>query len=93
MQLKSAAKWFVVVDGSSGPEFDRISTNGVTFGGDSGRFAYFGRTGEKWLAVIDGRPGPNLMCIAGSTLGFSSDGRRLAYAAQKRHALVVVTDR
>jgi hypothetical protein len=49
-----AGKWFIVVDGCEGKEYDQIGDNSPVFSGDGKRVAYLAQRGAKWLVVIDG---------------------------------------
>jgi hypothetical protein len=94
-------KWFAVVDGEIGPEFDdvgpylgadkatRAKAGEPRFSPDGSHFAFAAQVGKQWSMVIDGVPGPSFHLV-GYPL-FSESGR-LAYFVKldkKRAAFVL----
>lgn len=75
-------KWFVVMNGVEGPEFDGILQHTARFSPDSKRFVYAGRKGEKVCIVLDSKVGPELEGIYSNTLQFSPDSKHLVYSAK-----------
>jgi hypothetical protein len=66
-------KWFVVVDGKEGKEYDGIAKGTPIFSPDSKHLAYLARRGEKWFVVIDGEEGKEYDgFLLGSKLVFDS---------------------
>ena len=49
-----AGRWYAVVDGKDGPDYDGIGADGVAFSPDSRRFAYTPAHGADWPVVLDG---------------------------------------
>jgi WD40-like Beta Propeller Repeat len=96
-----AGKWFAVVDGEKGPEFDGVSpqlgagtaaraeAGAPRFSLDGTHFAFPARVGKKWSMVVDGVPGEEFH-LSGYPR-FSATGR-LAYVAKldKRRAVYVL---
>jgi hypothetical protein len=66
-------KWFVVVDGKEGKEYDGIVKGTPVFSPDSKHLAYMARRGGKWFVVIDGEEGKEYDgFLLGSKLVFDS---------------------
>jgi hypothetical protein len=84
-------KWFVVVDGKAGKQYDDIGGYSLAFSPDSTHFGYAASRGNKWFVVLDGKEGKEYDFIAGG-LVFSPDGRHLAYVASTGNKNFVVLD-
>jgi hypothetical protein len=83
-------KWFVVLDGQAGPEYDEILEGTPVFSSDGKRVAYGAGKGGKRFVVIDGQEGTMYDGIR--NLVFSPDGKHLAYGAGKGDKQLVVLD-
>jgi WD40 repeat protein len=81
---------FALMDGQSGPEFDRVYD--IVFAPQPSQYvlAYRAWQDRKWYAVVDGQRGPAYDYV--SPVAFSPDGRRVAYVATRRDRMVVVLD-
>jgi Tol biopolymer transport system component len=90
-------RWFVVVDGEPGPDYDFIQ-DGPIFSPDGSRVAYLAEKNNKWLTVVDGSPGPEYdegsigVFDAGRRVIFSPDNRRFAYVADEGGRECTVVD-
>ncbi|HOK09763.1 MAG TPA: hypothetical protein PLJ10_08895, partial [Candidatus Hydrogenedens sp.] len=51
---KRGGKWFVVVDGEEGKEYDGIGAGSLIFSPDSRRVMYSAGRGNKRFVVVDG---------------------------------------
>jgi formylglycine-generating enzyme required for sulfatase activity len=92
-------KYWVLLDGKKGPEFEGEKSLCLAFSPDSSHLAYVAQRGGKESVVLDGQNGPEFDSIglrAGSafepSLVFSADSRRLAYIAKRGESLAVVVD-
>jgi len=89
---KRDSKWFMVVDGQEGPEYDKISLSREVFSPDSKRLVYGAMKGDKWFVVLDGKAGPESGYDNVGYFSFSPDSKRLAYATEKDRRQYVVVD-
>jgi hypothetical protein len=89
-------KWFLVLDGQRGTEYDVIGAGSVAFSPDGTRIAYAAFSGDisrrrgKWSIVVDGQARAEYDGLWG--LSFSPDSKRIAYAAGKNDRWFVVVD-
>jgi len=77
---RDGEKWFVVVDGQAGPEFDAVGT--VVFNGNAEHFAYPAWLGRNVLAVLDHCPSePHRVddTTRVDSVAFTPDGKRFGY--------------
>ncbi len=81
-------KWFVVVDGQTGPVFDGIIEGGPFFSLDSQHVAYVAISGKKQCLVFDGQAGPQYDAI--KLVAMSFDGQCIAYAARTGQSFSVL---
>ena len=88
-------KWWTVIDGKPGPEYDKVL--GLTFSPDGKHVAY-GAT-EKveqqdfWRVIVDGNEIPNFFdAISSSSPAFTPDGNHVVYVARKDRKAVVIID-
>ena len=86
---RHGAKWVVVIDGQSGPEYDGIGD--IFFSPDGKHVAYGARRNKwfvsnKWFAVVDGQVGPEYDGIG--DIFFSPDGKHVAYGVRRNKWLV-----
>jgi hypothetical protein len=51
-------KWFIVLDGTAGPELDYKEITAPRFSPDGKHIMYTGRKNKKWFVVVDGAAGP-----------------------------------
>jgi roadblock/LC7 domain-containing protein len=86
----SGNKWFVVVDGKEGKQYDGIVGSPI-FSPDGKRVAYAAVIGDKQFVVVDGKEGKQYDGIVGSPI-FSPDSKRVAYAAVIGDKQFVVLD-
>jgi Tol biopolymer transport system component len=89
---RRGGKWFVVVDGKEGKEYDEIGEGTPIFSPDSKHFAYVARRGGRWFVVVDGKEGKEYDGIGKGTLVFSPDSKHLAYEAMRGGKSFVVVD-
>ena len=84
-------KWFIVVDGQEGKQYDGIVEGTLVFSPDSKRVAYGAKMGKKWLVVIDGKEEKQYDGIVkGSIIKFGSDGS-FYYLVRKGNGFYLVT--
>ncbi len=83
-------KWFMMVDGRPGPEFDEVSH--AQFSPDGRRLAYFAVKEEKSRVIIDGQSESVFDYVDRGSVVFSPDSRRLAYVAMNDDKARVVVD-
>ncbi len=81
------AKEAVILDGKTGPAFDKITF--LTFSPDSRSFAYIAKDGNREKAVINGEVGQEFDWIFAPRI-FNSDGQLFAYRARQGESEVVV---
>jgi hypothetical protein len=94
----TGGKWFVVVDGKLGEEFDSVGlttdevfpTASPVFSPDSRRMAYAAKENKRQFVVVDGKKQAEADSILG--LRFSPDSRHLAYTATTNDRSTVVFD-
>lgn len=98
LYVVSGGKWFIVVDGKPGEEFDSVGlatdagfpTVSPTFSPDGKRMAYRASVEKKQFVVVDGKKETEADIILG--LRFSPDSRHLAYTAVTGDRSTVVFD-
>lgn len=54
---RNLSKWFVVVDGKEGPQFDDINEKSLAFSPDGEHLAYIAKNYNKYTVVIDDEKG------------------------------------
>ena len=88
---QNANRWFVVLDGAVGREYDAIG-KGPIFSPNGKRVAYSAQRGAKWSVVVDGVPGGEYDGIGEGTPIFSPDSKRVAYTAKQGTRWLVIVD-
>ena len=84
-------KWFVVVDGQEGKQYDGLTSGTPIFSPDNKRVAYGAMTEKKWFVVVDGQEGKQYDGIVkGSIIKFNPDGS-IYYLAIKGNGTYLVT--
>lgn len=78
MGPSEGGKWFVVLDGKKGPEFDGFWWPVFKPAGET--LAYSAREGKKELVIVDGKKIAEFDGVNGLT--YSLDGSHMAYAAE-----------
>ena len=89
---KAGDKWFAVVDGKEGKQYDRIGD--PKFSPDSKLVAYVAKAGDKWFAVVDGKEGKqydSILTLQGGGIVFDSSDR-LHYLACKGNSIYLVEE-
>lgn len=93
---KEEDKWFVVVDGHFGKEYDGIIDGSLVFSPDGKRVAYVAIEGgiytDKYFVVVDGQEGKRYDEIRDWRVVFSADSNRVAYGACQNQKWLVVAD-
>lgn len=87
----SGNKWFVVVDGKEGKQYDGIVGSPI-FSPDGKRVAYAAVIGDKQFVVLDGKEEKQydvIITIRGGRIVFDSD-ERFHYLAVKDNKLYLV---
>lgn len=87
-------KWWAVIDGKPGPEYDKVL--GITFSTDGKHVAY-GVTDkierDFWRVVVDGKEIPNFFdAISSKSPAFTPDGNHVVCVARKDRKAVVIID-
>jgi len=90
---KVSNKWFVVVDGQEGKQYDVVGS--IAFSPDSKHFAYTGKVytdggSGKWFVVLDGVEGKQYDGVGWLT--FSPDSKHVAYTAEVGDNWLMVLD-
>ncbi len=57
MQLEKDDKWFIVVDGVEGKQYDEVELVPYKFSGDFKQLVYKAKNGGKWFVVLNGVEG------------------------------------
>ncbi|MGD0233223.1 MAG: hypothetical protein ABSC55_01660 [Syntrophorhabdales bacterium] len=89
---KAGNKWFVVVDGKEGKQYDIIMEGTPLFSPDSKRVAYVAEMGGKCFVVLDEKEEKQYDLIMEGTPIFSPDSKRVAYDAQLDNKRCVIMD-
>jgi hypothetical protein len=92
-------KWFYVLDGVEGKEYDLVNIEGELcgdeegpiFSPDSKHFAYAAWRGEEYFFVLDGMEGKGYNRSI-TNPAFSPDSKHFAYTARDLKGVVVVVD-
>lgn len=77
---RNGQKWFAVVDGVAGAEYDEVELPIVSR--DGKRVAYSAKKDAKWVVVVEGTAGPEFDKLV-TQPSFSADGKHLSYIATK----------
>jgi Tol biopolymer transport system component len=89
---KAGNKWFVVVDGKEGKQYNIIMEGTPLFSPDSKRVAYDAQLDNKRCVIMDGKEEKQYDGIGAGSLVFSPDSKRLAYVAGVRNKWLAVVD-
>ena len=84
----SSARFAMVVDGVSDPQFSKLPSSGLLFGVSGELLAYRARSPVGWHVVQNGQPGPAFDQVGTPTR--SSDGRTVAYVGRRGDELWLV---
>jgi hypothetical protein len=92
-------KWFVSVDGQTGPSHDEVAQSSLVFSPDGAHLAYWAKINGKWTLLLDGvqrgqydTSGPFAFNRDSGLFAFNHDGRRFAYEAKRANKWVVNLD-
>jgi hypothetical protein len=72
-------KWFAVVDGTEGPEYDAVGVTRFWFSLNGNHWAYIATRGRRQLLVVDGKEGSEHDSVYDPV--FSPDGTHYGYLA------------
>lgn len=88
--VESAERVRPVVDGVTGPEYERIGEGDPVFSADGRHVAYAARRAGKWVLVEDGREGPEFDALGRGPSYYSRDGKTSVYLGVRANRYTVV---